>query len=282
MEGLQGESLRQAQDLWVEDHKDPVREAINARRSYVLGEVHDWMVDQMVDRKMDKIPDADSIYRIAMRHGLNEGTPAEKKKMQALAVIYWDVLLPKICGVDFWSPTKRHYGLISTMKPKATRDDPNPEPYVDPSSEACLVWGFENAYGRWFHQAQFKVKNKGKKAGQQGYLDPLARTKEGKYVHEAANTKYTTATSGQAKWGGMTEAGRARLGELTDLITENRKERLEDIKGIESHLLELVREKHGRDKIDERRRQRRRSVAPVAEVQVEEIVDDAPEDFSKW
>ena len=81
---------------------------------------------------------------------------------------------------------------------------------------------------------------------------------------------------------GWHDRGRARLGELTDLITENRKERLEDIKGIESHLLELVREKHGRDKIDERRRQRRRSVAPVAEVQVEEIVDDAPEDFSKW
>ena len=111
---------------------------------------------------------------------------------------------------------------------------------------------------------------------------PLARDKQGKYVHDAANTRYTTATSGQAKWGGMTWPGRDRLKELTDLITENRKEHHQEIQGIESHLLELVRAKNKRDEIDERKRQRRRAVVPVAEVQVEEVVDDAPDDFDKW
>ena len=104
MEGLQGDSLRQAQDLWVEEHQDAVREAINARRSYVLGEVHDYMVEQMIEGKMADLPDPESILRIAMREGLNEGTPAQVAKMQELAVIYWDALLPKICGVDYWSP----------------------------------------------------------------------------------------------------------------------------------------------------------------------------------
>ena len=117
---------------------------------------------------MAELPDADSIYRIAMWEGLNEETEAQKKKMQELAVIHWEVLLPKIRGMDHWSPTKRHCGLMSFMKLQATRDNPNPEPCVHPSSEACLVWGFENAYKRWFHQASFKLKNKDKKPGDDG------------------------------------------------------------------------------------------------------------------
>ena len=168
------------------------------------------------------------------------------------------------------------------MKPEATRDNPNPEAYVHPSSEACLVWGFENAYKRWFHQASFKLKNKDKKPGDDGFLDPLASHDQGKCVHEDANTVYTTATSGQAKWGGMTKEGRDHLQELTDLIAQNRKERPEEIKGIESHILELVRQKHGRDEINERRRQRRRAAVPDPEAQVQEVEDDAPDDFDKW
>ena len=51
---------------------------------------------------------------------------------------------------------------------------------------------------------------------------------------------------------------------------------------IESHILELVRQKHGRDEIDERRRQRRRAAVPDPVAQVQEIEDDAPDDFDKW
>ena len=80
-------------------------------------------------------------------------------------------------------------------------------------------------------------------------MGPLARDPQGKYVHSDADTVYTTATSGQAKWGGMTKEGRDRLQELTDLIAQNRKERPEEIKGIESHILEFGEAKawQGRD-----------------------------------
>ena len=280
-DGLEGDALRKAQDLWIERYQDSVREAINSRRSYCLGEVHDYMVEQMADGKMGELPDEQSIFQIAMRDGLTGDDTPRKKQLQKLAVVYWDVLLPKICGVDYWSPTKRNYGLVSTSAPKPTQEDPNPAPYVDPSSEACLVWAFENAYQRWFHQASFRQRNKGKALTDEDCDDPLARKKDGTYVHQEANTRYTTSTSGQARWGGLTQEGRERLKELTTMITQNRKERAEEIKGIESHLLELVREKNGRAEIDARRAQRRRSVAPVAAAEVVEA-DDAPEDYSQW
>ena len=280
-DGLEGEDLLQAQDMWIQRHQDCVREAINARRSYCLGEVHDYMVDQMVEGKMADLPDQETILQIAMRERLLEGTPQQITKMQNLAVIYWDVLLPKICGVEYWSPTKRNYGLVSFMAPNPTPGDKDPKPHVDPSSEACLVWAFENAYKRWFHQASYRKQNKGKAPGDEGYQDALARNQDGTYVHQDANTIYTTSTSGQAKWGGLTKEGRNRLQELTALITENRKNRKEEIKGIESHLLELVREKNGRAEIDARRQQRRRAVAPVAAAEVVEE-DAAPDDYDAW
>ena len=287
-DGLEGKALQDAQDLWVENWQETVRKGVNFQRNYALGEIRDYMVAQIAAGNEDKLPNKENVVQLALRQGMDERgedgeLTAEAKKLYKLMVPYWDALLPKVCGKDHWCATKRHYGLTSTMRPPATRDDPNPDPFVDESAEALLVLAFENAYDRWKVQARYAKLNEGKKKEEadSGWMDPLRRNEDGKFVEEDVDTKCTTATSGQAKYGGLTKEGRDRLQELQEQIKQNREENAEKINQVETTVLTMVRKLNRRDKIDERRKKRRKKVVPVPDP-MEEDDDEDPEDFSKW
>ena len=308
-QGLEGEDLELARKDWVEDNKETVRKSINEKRNYCLGEVRDFMVPEIAAGRADQVPNQDEIVKLAFRQfdeedeeddgdaeASDEDREAKKKEKEAararlmnLFLQYWDVLLSKICGSDYWSPTKRHYGCISSMLQPATKDNPDPDPYVDPSAEAMLVWGFLNAYDRWELQAEYLNKNKQAKLTSKdpGYMDPLARHKsgpnKGEFKEERANTTWTTSTSGQAKWGGITPEGRNKITELTNQIAQNRKENADYIREVEEEALALLRKKHGRDQIDERRKARGKKRPNWAEEEEEEDEEDEEDpDFHKW
>ena len=286
-EGLEGDQRNEAIEQWIATNENLVRQGINAQRNYVVGELRTYVVEKMKAGKTGEVPNKEEMLNLALRKDLGDSEDDEdtNTRMRNLMVVYWDRLLPKVCGSDFWSPTKRHYGLISFMKPAPTREDPDPHPYVDESAEALLVWAWENYYDRWEHQAKCELGNKGKKKGDEGYVDPDAKdptTK--KYVAKEMETPYTSSNQGQQRFGGLNKTGKKRMVELHEMIVENRKEHPEDIKAVEASILELVRKKNKRNEIDERKKQRGKKVVAVLEASVEDSDDeeDDENDYSKW
>jgi len=196
--------------------------------------------------------------------------------MKDLMILVWDVLMPKVTGGGgTWKKNHRYYGLMSTHGPKPTTKDPDPSPYVHHSSEAYLLWAWENFYDRWV--CIHELENKNPKE------DPNKKTEEGKYSDPRMETPYTNANGGQQPFGGVTQLGKDRLYELQDLVFENREKRAEEVKELEQKFLLLVREKNDRDQIDANRLKKKKTKVTVPMADNEEDSDDEDDnDFDKW
>ena len=165
------------------------------------------------------------------------------------------------------------------MKPEKTKENPDPEPLVDESSEAFAGFIWENCYDRWCYQAECIRTNEDKEPGDEGYIDPDAKDDDGKFLEPRMETPYTTPNGGQQKFGGLTDAGRKRLRELHALIVKNRADHKEEIQNIEAEVLKIVRKANGRDAIDAKRRKKK--AASLMNCGAEEE-DEAPDDFHCW
>ena len=117
-------------------------------------------------------------------------------------VKYWDNLLLKVAGMTYWNPNRRHYGNPSTLEElEGTQSHLNVGKLIDPSTEAFLVWTFENAYSKWLWITKEKALNIQLQDGE----TTAAEIKKQRLADNA--TPYTDANGGQQKWGGITQKG---------------------------------------------------------------------------
>ncbi|MEM7375603.1 MAG: hypothetical protein AAF587_43830, partial [Bacteroidota bacterium] len=162
------------------------------------------------------------------------------------------------------NPGKRYYAFSSsTTTEQWKRHNPklNDGYLNDPSNDAFLIWSFENAYPKWkatLHLAEFektlKVDNPRITA-----VDFKARVdQETKELGSKLHSKYTTSSAGRAYFGGVTSKGLERYEELLKLVTDNRKDRKEEIRVIEEEILKRVREVSGREELDRKRDERKK------------------------
>ena len=168
----------------------------------------------------------------------------------------WDVLLPRVCGITHWSVLKKCYHNISTGRPNPTASNPHAEPFIQASSEALLLWMFENSWERWMLRAKFSISN-----------PDLTKYKDedGNFLKglEKMQGKCTSSCAGRQPFGGITAVGIDRLTHLTKEIERNGKENSEFIKLVEDDVRAMVHARNGQQQFDDNKKMGRKKKAPV-------------------
>ena len=310
-------------EAWATDYenKEIVRFLLNNRRNYVITEIGDAYLlvlggstgkktkdgqgsgeDGDEDEEPDEdppldlqnpnqlkcpewLPTADNILKVALRDpeawGYDqEGNLVDQAKsdmMDKMLAWYWDVAMSKCLGRTTWCVSKRCHGNMSTHRPNPSRRDRDPLPHVHASSEAVVVWMVENHYKRWRRRAMYNIK----------YPEKLKyKQPNGKYLEglEDLEGKYTSPAGGRQPFGGVTQAGKERLIELTSMIASNREENAEFIKEVEDRVLKMVYSRNGRAAIDDKKKKKKEKknslMASAVEEQDEEECDMG--DYHAW
>ena len=216
LQGLEGEALALAQDIWVENNAHLIRKGINELRNYIQGETKKLYCETVFKLSMeeqDKFPKVDHILALMKREGLLEDSgvpPEELKRNQDRFDNFVDLIVPKAAGNHAFPPAIRHvYPMSEAMTPRDANMEPVPS--VSRSDMAFLAVCYLNYYDSWVWD--FKKKNGLLKqvGGAVCYID--ARGK--KVYHEPKPaTPYTSAEKGYAPFGGWNAAGRKKFKEL--------------------------------------------------------------------
>jgi len=262
--GLEGQDLATAQEIWIQENKEHVRHAINNARNYVNQETQKVMSKVFADGKAKEYPDPSCILKCALRDGIqvlegedeleelkqpqaDDESDADFKKREArlkkleediaardrnLVVFdnYLDVLLPKVSGFRHYGPKNRH-AYIPSYTNRGPQDfdqdgDP-PVPLVTASDEAFMVALFENSYKRWKYVKECELANK-----------------EPDKEEADWDTAYTNLKGGQKMFGGWETAGRKRIKQLKAMIEENRATNKDYVVEVEEAAVDRLRKKH--------------------------------------
>ena len=271
MDGLNPEQTGIYEEEWLAKNSNLVRTALNGKRGNVQHELRDLYLKVLGNGEGADWPSEHNILRLAMR---DRGT-MEEEVFDGHLVKYWDNLLLKVSGNTYWNPNRRHYGNPSTLEElEGTQSHLNVGKLIDPSTEAFLVWTFENAYSKWLwitKEKALKIQLKDKETTE-------AEIEKQRLADNA--TPYTDANGGQQKWGGITQRGQERFEELVNMITKNRVDNKDAIKVVEDRVLKKVRAANKRDAIDAKRMGKKKPKKKVAPVVPEEDVNE--EDFTTW
>jgi hypothetical protein len=282
LNGLEGQDLATAEQIWIENSKDLVREAINAGRNYVNQEVQKVITAAVKEGKLDTFPNPETILKCALRQDLydlededeleelqedqkedesDENFKIRKEKLEDLEGQirdrdlmrthfdnYMDILLPKVSGFRHYGP-KNRYAFVPSFTHRAPEqyDLPTDPPIelVTPSDEAFMVALFENSYKHWKYTADQD------KAGQ-----PVNRK------HPEWDTKYTNLKGGQKMFGGWETEGRKRVVKLTKDIAQNRIVNPRAITQAEEAAIKRLRAQHN---LEEKKASAKRKAAAVVE-----------------
>ena len=238
--------------VWVANHQDIVRAALNEHRNYVGGELYKVFKDFVDKDKLDEVPDAEEILQVALQNGM-EDKDKECDQVMDTFIFYWDVLMPKVSGHKHWGPGKRHHGLLSFMRPE---EDPNKQLHVTPSDEAFLVVCWENYLKRWIYDHKQAQRTRDQVAADEAKAKKEAERlkKEGKVPkpHPDSVSPYTLPKSGVSRYGGWNKAGRDRYKAVLDLIKASKEK--PNLRAIEQEALTKIRKIH---KIEERESKRK-------------------------
>lgn len=249
---LKGKQLIEAQELWISDHLDTVRIAINMHRNYIQGEIKKVFDDFYKSGEVAEIPTTEELIQILNREGLVGDTP-EAKRLRTVFAFFWDKIMARVCGDQRWCPRFRHYATMSTA------EDPQ-EPgvlLVQPQDEAFAVLTWENYQAAWHYKANWQ------------YIDKkdinLLPTEKGnpEEFKKIPKTLYTDAKGGVKKFGGWSKSARKRLTVLEKMVVEGRKK--DHTQEVEMACLEMVRKANNRDDVDARRQNKGKKPKPVVE-----------------
>ena len=240
-EGLKGAKLETAEETFIGKHKDAVRLAINKQRNYVQGELRDMMMKVFKDKKEEEFPNGEQMKKIVLRQKMDDETPeAERKKYETLFDNTWRFLIPKVAGNKNFGPSRRYFGLLSTMGDN--KDGTNPgdegwddsECFVTASDEAFLLAVFVNCYQKWWYEESCR------RAGSEP--NPEDRS---------MSTPFTNPKAGQKKFGGWMREGITFYQNWAQKIKKNRIENAEYILGVEEAALVRIRKA---EKVDDNKK----------------------------
>ena len=244
-EHLKGKALESAKAHWVVNNKELVRVSLTDIRNYVQGQIRDFIVPLMVDGK--PVPTPEQVFKCATRD-----PEMSKEENHWIMEMYWDSLLFKVVGKEYWDPNKRHYSLISTAK----RSD-GVNLCIHEGTEAILVAIYTNCWERWQYMAECKRKNV-------------------KYDRQnsKADTKFIDSNKGQARWGGWNDAGRAYFLETRIKVEEARAQ--ENAQKLEQECLDRLRVIH-KIVVSDGEQPKKKSKKRKAAALEEEVIDAGDE-----
>ena len=259
--GLEGQDLDTAQQIWINEHKEYVRQAINSARNYVNQEVQKVIGQAVENGRLHTYPDVETIKKCALRDDIQdlddegdltclklpqakeepdddyaarvakcqdlEARIAERDKMRVKFDNYLDFLLPKVSGFKHYGPKSRYHFVPSyTMRgPQEFDQEGDPDvPLVTASDEAFLVALFENSYKRWKYCKECELDSK-----------------EEDKKHPDWDTKYTNLKGGQKLFGGWETVGRKRINFIKGEIDANRKENKKYVIEVEQAAIKRLR-----------------------------------------
>ena len=157
--------------------------------------------------------------------------------------------MTKICGIERWPETVKHYELLSYSK------DDKGLPTVGPTDEAFLVLLWENNYKKWTYEfTKTRIDNQKLLTKDQKEENP----EEWATQQEEMNTPYTTSKAGRMRFGGWNDQAKKKFSKMVKQIRKQRVENKDYIKKVEEAALDRIRKKYNRDQIDERRRKKRK------------------------
>ena len=259
---LSDTALMEAQEMWIRDHSDTVRLAMNDQRNYVQQELRKLVFEIWYQGNDDHlVPNVEEIMDLMLRKKLDEETPEDERiRYQALFDFYWNVLIPKVAGHASFCPSKRHHQLLSTGT--LEEGDPNSGLCVTAEDEAFLVTMWQNCYPKWWYLEERRRNNE--------EVDPN---------HQANSTPFTEAKGGQKKFGGWKPEGIRFYHKQVDLIQKNRDEEGDYIARVEAEALQRIRTALGCDAKEAKRKKRKRKASLM------DFDDDESEDegnYGKW
>ena len=241
---LTGKALDEARAEWVVTNQDHVRTGLTDIRNYAQGQVRDLIVQHLKDGK--QVPTPEQIKMCALR----DPKMAEEKN-QWIFEMYWDELLFKVVGKEYWDSNIRHYQLISSAKRGPEEDA---KPCISSGTEAFLVTIYQNAYARWVYIGECKRDKK-----------ELDRK------HARYQVDFIDCNKGQARWGGWNDEGRKYFQDMRKQIDEALSH--ENARKLEEECLARLRVKH-KIVIDGKEAKKKKRKAAVLD---EEVIDDGDE-----
>ena len=175
----------------------------------------------------------------------------------------------RVAGHQVWSESKKCYNLLSTASDPPTPSNPNPKPWITPTTESCAMLAIENYFNRWVLRAKHGIKNPDLK---------IYKKADGSFITglEGFKLECTSPNGGVQPFGGYTEAGVNRLINMTERIEKNRIDNAEYIEQIERRVLAIVYKRNGRKSIDGNKSKRRKTsrvkmAVPDEDARIEDI-----------
>ena len=245
-EHLTGKALREAKAQWVVDNKEHVRTAFIELRNYAQSQLRDVILKRLHDG--EKIPTPEEVVMCALR----DPKMAEDGN-HWIFDLYWDDLLFRVAGKEYWDDNIRHYQLISTAKKGPGKDAKH---RISSGTEAFLVTLYKNFYNRWRYMGECK--------GNNTVLDRK---------HKDYQVEFVDSNKGQARWGGWNEKGRAYFQEIREKIDEARAQ--ENAQKLEQECLDRLRIKH--EIVVDGKEQKKKGKKRKATALEEEVIDDGDE-----
>lgn len=144
------------------------------------------------------------------------------EKAKALFDFYVDQLVPAVAGKTLWHPKVRHFECMSSSKLKSAANQLR----ITSSTEALTVVMYKNAITKWNAMLKF---NKTRKKNQRYPTWNPRRPEENKEWR----TPYSSAYSGQSKFGGWNTEGRKYFLDIQKKIIESREQNADRILQVE-------------------------------------------------
>ena len=197
--GLEGDELKAAVRIWLYQHADLARQALNHRRNYckeVLEEVYPQMV---FGKKEDQFPTPEDVEEIVFRRNMEEGNPKREANLAKLVNMI-DYCISKIAGNHAFGEGVRHVmPMLTAMQPRDGRL--RQLRAVTPSDLAFFIVMLENYHPLWVYQ----------------YKKRKSTLEDGE---KAPGTKYTASKVGVPEFGGWTLASRKHFEKLRLQLVE--------------------------------------------------------------
>ena len=262
MEGLEGQELAEAEEIWIATYKDDVRQALNKQRNYCQQELRSVMEQVFKDGKEAEYPNVGEMEALVLRDNLDDKTEeADRKEFQLKFDNMWDVLIPKVAGHHSWGPNKRHYGLLS-FSAAGGEEGEEEKPHVSPSDEAFLVTMWKNCYEKWWYREECRRKNE-----------------EVDLEEKRMETPFTDPKGGQKRFGGWLKEGFDYYEDVRKQIDNNRTEQKGYIVEVEKLALERIRKANG---VDPEADKKKKATKRKAEELEDDDETDDENDFSCW
>ena len=218
---------KQDRDDFVHTYSPIMRREIFARRSYVQTEFRK-LFRKAWSNGSSSFPSVESLVKCVERKVV---TPEEYD----VFVFYCEELLSKMVGVSEWNKKTFCFSTISDAIRQNTKIA-----LISSSDEAFAVLLVDNCIGRWTEEMQeedARAKDQAAKNKENDKSDPEPPVKR-----EPKIGKYTSSTTGQAKYGGWNQNGLKyfnRLKKINESARENPR-----CKVVEEKCVELLRKNH--------------------------------------